>query len=165
MIALPADLQALVGELAESEAEQALMERALHSLAYAAPAVEPSAGLRDRVLARVGAPRGAQYVLNDNFFAHGDQLPWMELVAGVELKMLFLDRATGARTMLIRMGPGLAFPPHEHRDLEDLYLVEGSAWVGDVLMRAGDYCRAPAGTAHNDIRSGAEGAMAVVVSR
>jgi len=34
-----------------------------------------------------------------------------------------------------------------------------------VLMRAGDYCRAPAGTEHNDVRSGPSGALSLVVSR
>jgi anti-sigma factor ChrR (cupin superfamily) len=166
MTALPPDLDALVTELAESDRERDLMVRALRVLPYAAPMAEPSSGLRERVIARVTNPqRGAQYFANNNFFAHGDLLDWTPLVPGVDLKVLFVDSATGARTLVIRMGPNLLFPPHHHGDIEDLYVIAGDAWVGDIPMHSGDYCRAPAGTEHNDIRSGANGAMAVVVSR
>jgi anti-sigma factor ChrR (cupin superfamily) len=86
-------------------------------------------------------------------------------VPGIEWKVLYYDAEHGARTAVIRMAPNLLFPPHEHHGIEDLYLIEGTAWVGDIEMRAGDYCRAPEGTEHNDVRSGASGAMAVVVTR
>ena len=166
MTALPSDLTALVAELAESEQEQELMSRAVRLLAYAPVDMAPAADLRDRVFARIAAPdRGAQFWARGDFFAHGDQMEWVKITEGIHVKVLFLDPETHARTTLVRMGPNLDFPPHPHGEVEDLYLISGDAWVGDTPMRAGDYCRALAGTAHNDVRSGPNGSLAVVVAR
>jgi anti-sigma factor ChrR (cupin superfamily) len=120
------------------------------------------------VLERVAAAAGAEppvFERAGSYFARAAEMEWMNLAPGVRLKILFDDGESGARTMLIEMDPGLPFPEHDHPAIEDLYLIAGDAWVGDVYMRAGDYCRAEAGTAHNDVRSGASGALAVVVSR
>ena len=78
---------------------------------------------------------------------------------------LYFEPDTGARTALVRMAAGTAFPPHEHRGTEDVYLLEGEMWVGEVQMRPGDYCRAPEGSDHADVRSGPQGSLSVVVSR
>jgi hypothetical protein len=159
-------LDAVLDELAESPAERELMAGALALLAYAAPEAEPGPGLRERLGARLaGEQPGPTFHAGVSYFARGQELPWIPLADGISIKLLHRDEATGARTVLVRMGADLLFPPHPHHVIEDLYLIEGEAWVGDVFMRAGDYCRAPAGTEHNDVRSGPGGSLAVVVSR
>ena len=166
MTALPPDLDALVAELAENEQERTIMSRAVRLLAYAPTDVQPSHDLRERVMTRVAtANRGAQYVANGDFFAHANQMDWLKLTDGIYVKVLFMDPETRARTTLVRMDPNLDFPSHPHGEIEDLYLISGDAWVGDIPMRAGDYCRANAGTEHNAVRSGASGSLAVVVAR
>lgn len=166
MIALSPDLDNLVAELAENDHERALMTRAVRLLAFAPTEIEPALDLRDRVLARVThAERGAQYWAHGDFFAHADDMAWTKLRDGIHVKVLFLDPETHARTTLVRMAPNLPFPPHPHAETEDLYLISGEAWVGDVPMRAGDYCRANPGTAHTDVRSGPMGSLAIVVAR
>lgn len=69
-------------------------------------------------------------------------------VDGIEVRRLFVDRAGDRITMLIRMAPGSAYPPHVHGGDEECFVVAGELRVEDVLMRAGDYQHAPAGTRH-----------------
>jgi len=154
----------LLDDLAESPGERALMEQALRLLAYAPVQVSPPFSLRERVLGEAeSAP--PVFEAGGSFFARGAGLPWVKIAPGVELKDLHYDAAAGTRTSLIRMEPNRPFPPHHHGFIEDLYVIEGDAWVGDVHMSAGDYCRAPAGTEHDDVRSGEHGTLTLVVSR
>lgn len=163
---LSEDLAALVDELAENEEERAVMGRAVQLLALSAAEAEPAPDLRERVLLRAARPeQRAAFAANGFFFARGQELGWTPIAEGIDLKVLYQDSETGARTLVVRMAPGRHFPPHAHAAIEDLYLVEGEAWVAGVPLRAGDYCRAPAGSEHNDVRSGPSGALAVVVSR
>ncbi|MFN0147756.1 MAG: cupin domain-containing protein [Dehalococcoidia bacterium] len=160
------ELDALLDELSEDAGERERMSRALRLLAYAPEPVAPPGGLRERILARISEePRAPTFEVGNDYFARAAEMEWTELAPGIEVKVLFRDAATRARTTLVRMGPNLAFPPHEHDVIEDLYLVSGEAWVGEVRMDAGDYCRAPAGTEHRDVRSGAAGALSMVISR
>jgi ChrR Cupin-like domain len=163
----PTDLDALIADLAENDEEAKLMGAAARMLAYAADGPAPSAGLKARLLARIAEPAGrsAQFIAESSFFARAEGIDWVPLAPGIDVKVLFDDPGTRARTLLVRMGPSLHFPEHLHDLIEDLYLVSGEAWVGEVPMAAGDYCRAEAGTEHNHVRSGPAGALAVVVSR
>jgi anti-sigma factor ChrR (cupin superfamily) len=164
--AFPMELDELARELANDEQERQVIASALRLLAHAAPEAEPDGGLRERLLARVAEERSEPaFTVGPSYFARAAQLPWTPIAEGVELKVLHQDAAAGTRTLLIRMAPNRPFPPHDHHAIEDLFLIEGDAWVGDVHMNAGEYCRAEAGSAHNDVRSGAAGALAFVVSR
>jgi hypothetical protein len=156
----------LVAELAETPAEAEAMARALDFLAFTAEPVAPPAGLKQRLLERLAEPeRQPVFEAAGSYFARTRDMEWIDYAPGVRLKVLFDDAETGARTLLIEMAPDSPFPPHPHPEIEDLYLISGDAWVGDIPMAAGDYCRAVAGTSHNDVRSGPAGALAVVVSR
>lgn len=161
-------LEALVDELAESAGERPLMSGALQLLAYAAADAAPGPNLKSRVLDRIReeqAGRGPTFVDNVSYFARSNEIEWTPVVPGIWMKMLYKDERTGAETSLWRVDPETPFPAHAHEADEDVFLISGNAWVGNVPMRAGDYCRAAAGTEHNDIRSGSDGALAVRVSR
>jgi anti-sigma factor ChrR (cupin superfamily) len=162
----PTALEDLIADLAESRHERAVMREALRLLAFAAPSAPPPPALRERVTgAAAERYQLPAFEAGGSFFARAAQFDWVTIAPGVEIKDLYRDPASGARTTLVRMAPNMPFPPHPHGGIEDLYLIEGDAWVGDVPMRAGDYCRAPAGTHHNDVRSGPSGALSFVVSR
>ena len=66
-------------------------------------------------------------------------------------------------TALVRMEPGIRYPAHRHVDLEELYILEGDLRVQGVTMRPGDYCRADAGTVHDEV-STEKGAVFIVMS-
>jgi quercetin dioxygenase-like cupin family protein len=105
----------------------------------------PPAGLRQRVLARARAERGAP--------------PWALVRAaedawqpghlpGTSIRTLFGDREAGRVTILLRLEPGAAYPSHEHADTEEVYVLAGDLRVDGHALRAGDYSAAPAGTVH-----------------
>ena len=51
-------------------------------------------------------------------------------------------------SMLVRFAPGAGVPDHRHAVHEDCLMLEGSMFLGDILLRAGDYQLAPAGGGH-----------------
>ena len=64
--------------------------------------------------------------------------------AGVSIKMLYEDASTGDMTCLLRWEPGSRLPFHEHADLEQSFVLEGSFYDHDGITRAGEYVwRAP----------------------
>jgi len=72
---------------------------------------------------------------------------WHELQPGVQAKRLWID---GDRaSMLVRMQPGSSAPALH----EECVMIEGEAFVGDTLLRPGEYQFAPAGSARGEISS------------
>src|SRR5262249_3379987 len=59
----------------------------------------------------------------------------------------------GYVTKLVRMAPGAVLHPHRHAEAEESYVLEGDLWVSGVLMLAGDYCRAEAGSVHSEVHT------------
>lgn len=123
-------------------------------LAYAARPVAPRPAARARVLDAVAAHEAA-LIENDGLrFVRAAQLDWQPgPVAGIEMKVLTVDPVRERATVLARMAPGAAYPAHRHGGLEELFLLQGELLVGDVLMRAGDYCSAEADSVHHGVRA------------
>lgn len=87
-------------------------------------------------------------------FVRTSELPWEKTrFPGVETKTLFLDRAHGLVTVLLRMAPGARLPDHEHVLVEQTYMLEGrlvdqeGAEVG-AEVGPGDFVWRPAGSRH-----------------
>jgi quercetin dioxygenase-like cupin family protein len=77
--------------------------------------------------------------------------PWAPYIDGVEAAVL---QAHGdVASMLIRIAPGATVPDHGHALDEDCFMLEGDMFLGDILMRAGDYQLAPVGCQHVGISS------------
>ena len=56
-----------------------------------------------------------------------EALPWHPSpFPGIEQKVLLRDEERGLQTLLIRMAPGARLPLHEHADIEQTYVLEGS---------------------------------------
>lgn len=54
-------------------------------------------------------------------------LPWVPTrFQGVELKILMEDKETGLLTALTRFAPGAVLPDHEHVEIEQTFVLEGS---------------------------------------
>src|SRR5262249_29222199 len=80
-------------------------------------------------------------------FVRSTHLAWQDgNTPKIEIKTLFVDRARGYVTKLVRMPPGSALRPHRHVEVEESYVLEGELLVSGVSMRAGDYCRAEPGS-------------------
>ena len=67
---------------------------------------------------------------------------WEEVAPGILCKLLATDTEKHRVSMLVRLLPGAAYPPHVHADVEELHLLEGELWIDDRKLHAGDYNRA-----------------------
>lgn len=78
-----------------------------------------------------------------------DEGEWRDLAPGVQAKYLW--RGADAQSMLVRLHPGAEVAAHAHPFNEECLMLDGEAFFGDTLLRAGDYQLAPAGTEHRDV--------------
>lgn len=77
-------------------------------------------------------------------------LPWVPTrFAGVDMKMLMEDKETGLMTALVRFAPGAVLPDHEHVELEQTWVLEGSLEDHEGVVTAGNYVWRPAGSRHD----------------
>jgi anti-sigma factor ChrR (cupin superfamily) len=77
-------------------------------------------------------------------------LPWVPTrFKGVDIKMLMEDKETGLMTALVRFAPGAVLPDHEHVELEQTYVLDGSLEDHEGVVTAGNYVWRPAGSRHD----------------
>ncbi len=83
------------------------------------------------------------------------ELPWEPAeFPGVEYKTLFLDKAQGLLTVLLRMAPGAVLPDHEHVRIEQTYVLEGrlvdkAGPEAGLEVGPGEFVWRPAGSRHS----------------
>lgn len=144
-----------LGERCEAcEAELKSFEGTVGALAYAAPEEAPPVSLRAQLLNRLNGAGSKQTeepatVVSKEFESVlATEGEWQELQAGVMLKRLYVDPATGIATSLVKMLAGTALPPHQHIGTEQFFVIEGDCNVRGQRLGPGDYHRADAGTLH-----------------
>lgn len=74
------------------------------------------------------------------------QAGWPEFAPGIRRRVLWQHE--GLAAMLYLAEPGAAVPLHTHGHDEECLMVQGELFLDDVLLQAGDYQLAPAGTGH-----------------
>ncbi len=85
-------------------------------------------------------------------FVDVDSLPWKPTQCeGVEMKILLEDPETGLMTALFRWQPGAKLPLHEHIEIEQTYVLEGSILDDEGEVTAGNYVWRPAGNRHEAV--------------
>ena len=78
-----------------------------------------------------------------------DSMPWESTrFPGIEIKTLLKDSETGLLTTLVRMAPGARLPDHEHVEIEQTWILEGSLADHEGEVSAGNYVWRPAGSRH-----------------
>ena len=88
---------------------------------------------------------------------------WAEVAPGISCKLLATDRAEHRVAMLVRLAPGIAYPPHTHAGIEELYLLHGELMIEHRTLYPGDYNRAEPGTGDQFVWSGT-GCMCVLLT-
>lgn len=78
---------------------------------------------------------------------------WTEAAPGIEVKLLASDAARQRVSMLVRLGPGVEYPPHRHAGVEELHLLAGELWIDERKLYPGDFNRAEPGTADERVWS------------
>lgn len=106
--------------------------------------VRPSASLKSRLATRIASERGR---------SPADPLPggyrepeWQEVAPGIFCKLLSNNIEQQRVSMLVRLLPGVEYPPHTHAGLEELFLLDGELWIDERKLYPGDYNRAEAGS-------------------
>ena len=111
-------------------------------VSWPADVLRPTSSLQDRLAQRIAAetgqepapPPARQYREPD----------WEEVAPGIFCKLLATDAARHRVSMLVRLLPGVAYPPHTHAGIEELHLLDGELWIDDRKLYPGDYNRAEA---------------------
>ena len=175
---------------AACETELRDFECVVADLALAAPAAEPPANVRTRLLAlaseeteRPAPEEETASSLRAEPVADGPNLSapqsraargflvvrageghWVETEdPGISYKLLFADRELGTYTTLVKMQPGARIPRHRHLGVEQCLVLEGDLRAGPVKMSAGDFnCSLP-GSVHDEIATEG-GALLLIVS-
>jgi len=94
-------------------------------------------------------------------FVQVDALPWQQSrFAGIETKTLIADGTSGLLTSLLKMAPGARLPDHEHVEVEQTWVLEGSLECGEGRCTAGNFVWRPAGSRH-EAWAGPEGALLI----
>ena len=69
------------------------------------------------------------------------------------MKLLSHEGEKGDYTALVRLSRGATLPRRRHVGIEEMWMVEGVAMIGEVELRSGEYVRADGGSEHPAIRS------------
>jgi quercetin dioxygenase-like cupin family protein len=82
-------------------------------------------------------------------YVNVDSLPWKPTqYPGVDIKILLQDETTGLMTALFRWAPGAVLPLHEHVEIEQTYVIEGSIVDDEGEATKGNFVWRPAGNRH-----------------
>lgn len=74
---------------------------------------------------------------------------WHDFAPGIRRRLLWVCGTQAA--MLYRAEPGALVPHHGHGHDEECLMLQGDAFLDDMLLRAGEYQIAPAGTEHGSV--------------
>jgi anti-sigma factor ChrR (cupin superfamily) len=78
-----------------------------------------------------------------------EDLPWKPTPCpGIDMKILVEDRDTGLLTALFRWQPGAELGLHEHVEVEQTFVLEGSLVDDEGEVTAGNYVWRPKGNRH-----------------
>lgn len=155
----------------DSDDNEALSADALAALFSALAPVAPPPGVEAKLRAHMAAaPRSlhptthATQAINGHaglVTVRADAGAWRTVAPGVRVKLLANDDSAHVRSLLVELDAGAALPAHDHVAAEECLVLRGAVALGDILVRAGDYHRAPAGVPHGRVHS-EEGALMFV---
>lgn len=142
-------------EAAAVEAHMASCERCRDELEALHPVIDafahwptdvlrPPQSLPARLADRIAAETGKEPVLASD--RQWTEPEWNEVAPGIFCKLLAADTETHRVSMLVRLLPGVEYPPHTHAGVEELHLLAGELWIDDKKLHPGDYNRAEPGT-------------------
>src|ERR1041385_7855582 len=107
--------------------------------AQVVPPTAPTPGMKG--IEKLG-PLASRYVTVD-------ELPWKPTpCAGTEMKVLVEDKESGLLTALFRWQPGAELSLHEHVEVEQTFVLEGSLVDDEGEVTAGNYVWRPKGNRH-----------------
>jgi DNA-directed RNA polymerase specialized sigma24 family protein len=132
-----------------------LMERVKHlfSVNVASPPdlLYPSTSLWERLARRIATTTGQEPLVPAP--EPSAEPEWEDVAPGIVCKLLATDTENDRVSMLVRLAPGAAYPPHTHAGIEELYLLHGELVIDDKKLYPGDYNRGEPGAGDQLVRS------------
>ena len=149
MQALPADeaaaVEAHVASCSHCRQELETLRPVAESfVSWPTDVLRPPASLQERLARRLAAETGDPPVLPPAKQWHEPE--WVEVAPGIFCKLMATDTERHRVSMLVRLLPGVDYPPHTHAGLEELFLLDGELWINDRKLYPGDYNRAEPGS-------------------
>jgi anti-sigma factor ChrR (cupin superfamily) len=124
-----------------------------HLNAWPAAELQPSAALWTRLAKRIGAEGWVAAESELSLAPHWPDLDWQQPAPGIYCKTLSTDEERKRVSMLVRLDPGVDYPPHVHAGVEELHLLDGELWIDDRKLYPGDFNRAEPGTSDQRVWS------------
>lgn len=138
-------------EAQTARAEVAEFRHTAARLAALAPPVPPPADLKAKLMARIQTEPQRQASAGSEFtFVRASEGTWLEVAAGMKMKVLYNDPVTQRTTALVRFAPGYRHAPHRHAAVEELFVLEGGCLCEGQALLPGDYHRSAAGSRHHE---------------
>ena len=151
----PGDVPAVEAHLSvcsQCRRELDMLRPIVHSfVSWPTDVLRPPASLQRRLAERIAADAGGEPVLPAT--RQWSEPEWEEVAPGISCKLLATDPQSHLVSMLVRLAPGVEYPPHTHAGVEQLHLLDGELWIDDVKLHPGDYNRAEPGTADKRVWS------------
>jgi anti-sigma factor ChrR (cupin superfamily) len=154
--ALPASEMPLVethiSECAACRQEMETLRPIVQSfVAWPTDLLRPSASLWERLAQRVGVQTTGDPTSPAT--PAWEEPEWKEVAPGISCKLLATDAERNRVSMLVRLAPGVDYPPHRHGGVEELHLLDGELFIDDQKLLPGDYTRAEAGSVDHRVWS------------
>ena len=113
--------------------------------------LRPSAPLWERLARRIAAESGDEPILVPP--QRWADARWKNVAPGIDCMLLATDRHQDRVSMLVRLAPGVEYPPHKHAGIEEVYLLDGELLVDDKTLHPGDYLRSEPGSSDDRVWS------------
>ena len=126
------------------------------------PLLQPPGSLRRRLAERIAREARTIPIMPPPF--SWSEPPWEEVSPGILCKLLATDAELHRVSMLVRLLPGIEYPPHTHAGLEELHLLQGELWIDARKLQPGEYNRAEAPTSDQRVWSETGCACVLVTS-
>jgi len=145
-------LEAHIGACVECQRELQSLRPVVDAFrSWPAPILRPSRSLWEQLQTRIGEAVGEGLAPPERRAWREPE--WEQVAPGISCKLLATDTTRDRVSMLVRLAPGTAYPPHRHAGTEELVLLDGELWIEDRLLHPGDYNRAEAGSADSRVWS------------
>lgn len=115
--------------------------------------LRPSTALWDRLAERIESAAGESRESASPALPVWLEPDWEEVAPGIHCKLLATDAEQDRVSMLVRLAPGVAYPPHRHAGTEELHLLAGELYIEDRKLLPGDYNLGEAGASDTIVRT------------
>jgi quercetin dioxygenase-like cupin family protein len=143
--------EAQISQCAECRGQLDSLRPTLESFTFWPTAVLRPVSLWERLAQRITQETGEAPVLPPPEAPRKPE--WEQPAPGISCQLLATDLEKGRVSMLVRLEPGIDYPPHRHAGLEELYLLDGELRIDDKTIYPGDYIRAEAETVDHRVWS------------